>query len=196
MFKKLVIASAVFAVSSGALAGHTYKDYKGEAPCPVYQYMAGPYLGFSAGVRNNYSGSPAVYKGLEGTLSGGWGWMLDPSWYLAGEIFVGDSINLKNYKNIDGSSVKSTWSYGLDILPGFMLTDHVLAYLRAGVLRTRFNDQGSNKTGWQVGLGGQTNIMGNWDARMEYVYSYYGKVSGIGHPQADQFNFGVVYKFI
>lgn len=199
MFKKIVIASAVLAASSVAFAGHNYKgDYKGEtvAPCPTYQFMAGPYLGLSAGVRNNYTGTPVVYKGLEGTISAGWGWMLDPMWYLAGEIFAGDSINLKNYKAADGSSVKSTWSVGIDILPGFMITDHVLAYLRAGWVRTRFNDQGTNKSGWQIGLGGQTNLWANWDLRGEYVYSYYGKVNAIGHPQADQFNLGIIYKFI
>lgn len=199
MFKKLLIASAVLVMgSSVSFAGkHHYKgeDYKGERMvCPTYQFTAGPYLGLSVGPRTNYTGTPTVYKAIEGTLSAGWAGMLDPMWYLAAEIFVGDSAQIEDYKN-SGNGVKSTWSYGLDIIPGFMITDHVLAYLRAGVIETRFQDQGQNKTGWQVGLGGQTNVYQNWDIRGEYVYSGYGKVSGIGKVSADQFNFGVVYKW-
>src|SRR5262245_370254 len=104
MFKKLVIASAVFAASSGiAIAGHSYKgdrDYKGEVAtptcptCPTYTYLCGPYVGLSASVRNNYTGTPVVYKGLEGILSLGYGGAVSPMFYLAGELFVGDSIQL------------------------------------------------------------------------------------------------------
>lgn len=203
MFKKLLIASVILAsASSVALANHrSYKaerDYKNEmpAPCPTYQFAAGPYLGLSFGPRVNYTGDPVVYSGLEGTLSGGYAAMLSPVWYLAGEIFVGDSFNLKNYKDSSGNGVKSTWSYGIDIIPGFMITDYVLGYVRAGVVRTRFSDIGKNSTGWQIGLGGQTNVYQNWDVRGEYVYTAYNSLTLIGKPQASQFNLGVVYKFV
>lgn len=206
MFKKLVIASAVFAASSGiAFAGHSYKgdrDYKGEmaAPtcptCPTYSYLCGPYVGASLGVRNNYTGEPSVvYKGIEGILSLGYGGAVSPMFYLAGELFVGDSAQVRNFK-FNGNGVKSTWSYGFDLIPGIMLTDYVMGYVRAGVVRTRFSDQGTSATGWQVGIGGQTNLCQNWDLRGEYVFSAYRSVTGIGHPQADQFNLGVVYKFM
>jgi len=200
MFKKLLIASAVLVTSSSvAFAGHSYKgerDYKGEmSPCPAYAFAAGPYLGLSVGPRTNITGTPTAYKGLEGTISAGWGTMLNPSWYLAGEIFGSDSIQLENYTN-NGAGVKTSWSYGLDIIPGYMITDYVLAYMRAGVVRTRFTDQSVNKNGWQVGLGGQTNLYQNWDLRGEYVYSQYSSVSGIGKPSSDQFNLGIVYKFL
>lgn len=197
MFKKLLIASAVLTVSSVAFANHhSYKgDYKGEAPCPTYQFQAGPYLGVSLGDRTNYSGSPTVYKGLEGTLSAGYAGMLTPSFYLAGEIFGGDSWNLKDVKGAT-PGVRSSWSYGLDLIPGYMITDYVLAYLRVGVVRTRFSDQGNSSTGWQVGVGGQTNLWDNWDLRSEYIYSNYSSLSGLGKPNANQFNVGLVYKFV
>lgn len=200
MLKKILVSGVVLALtSSAALAGHNYKgDYKGEvvAPCPTYQYLTGPYLGLSAGVRNNYTGAPVVYKGLEGTISAGYSALLTPSFYLAGEIFAGDSIKLKDYKAADGSGAKSTWSYGISLLPGYMITDHVLGYVRLGGLNTRFSDQGTTKSAWQVGVGGQTNVYENWDIRGEYVYSNYSKVSAIGKVQVDQFNLGVVYKFV
>ena len=208
MYRKLVIATAILAASSSvAFAGKNYKgDYKAEAaPCPSYSYMTGPYVGLSVGVRDNYSGTPTVYKGFEGTLSGGWGFMFSPMFYLAGEIFVGDSANIKDFKEETGTGdgVRSSWNYGVSIIPGMMITDHVLAYVRVGGTWTNFTEahnHGSstdNKGAWQVGVGGQTNVFQNWDVRAEYIYSGYGKVTkSIGNVGADQFNVGVVYKFI
>jgi len=199
MFKKLIISSAIMAVCSGiAFSYPSYKgeriDYKGEAcpTCVTYSFLPAPYLGLSVGVRNNYSAAPAVYKGLEGIISLGYGGIVSPSFYLAAELFGGGSINLKNYTN-SGVSVKSTWSYGLDIIPGIQLTDPVVGYVRLGVVRTRFNDVG-NATGWRAGVGGQTNLWPNWDLRGEYVYTYYNSVGGM-NPQSDQFNLGLIYKF-
>lgn len=205
MFKKLLVSTAVLALSSTAFAGHNYKGegkckdtYKDMNPCPCYQYMAGPYLGLSAGVRNNYSGTPNVYKGIEGTISAGYAAMLTPEWYLAGEIFGSDSAQLKNYNSIGSPGVKTSWNWGLSLIPGYMLTDHVLGYIRLGGIQSHFtgNGQSVNKSGWQIGLGGQTNLYDNWDLRGEYVYSQYGSISNVGKPAADQFNLGIIYKFI
>lgn len=198
MFKKLLIASAVLALSSGAFA-HSYKgEYKdmGPAPCPTYTYTTGPYIGLSIGPRVNITGHPVAFKGFDGVLSLGWGMLFPPMWYLAGELFAGGSANLKNYKDADGHGVRSTWSWGGSIIPGFMLTDHVLAFLRVGAQRTRFSDVSVHKTGWHVGLGGQTNVYQNWDVRAEYIYSQYGSTDNIGKPTTDQFLLGVVYKFV
>jgi opacity protein-like surface antigen len=198
--KKLVIASAILAASTSvAFANASYKgeDYKGEMaqPCPTYQFLAGPYLGLSIGPRINYSGTPTAYSGGEGTLSAGYAAMVNPDFYLAGEILGGGNVQFKDFKNA-GNGSKTTWTYGIDIIPGYMITDHVLGYLRAGVVRSRFTDQGTNATGWQVGLGGQTNIYQNWDLRGEYVYTNYNSVTGVGKPQGNVFNLGVLYKFV
>lgn len=203
MFKKLAIASAVLAASSSVVFAASYKgDYKGEAivPCPTYNLIAAPYIGGSLGVRNNYSGSPAVFKGLDGNLSLGYGGIIAPAWYLAAEAFVLGTINLKDMPNsatgYPSGSVRSTWAYGLDVLPGYMITNYVMAYLRAGISETYFNNQGVYRFGWRVGAGGQTNIYQNWDLRGEYVYTYHNRISAIGRPNTDLFNVGVVYRFV
>lgn len=202
MFKKLLIASAVFAVSSGmAFAGHaSYKgEYKGEvaAPCPVKTFAAGPYIGLSIGGRNNYAGTPAVFKGLDGILSVGYGAMLNPSWYLAGELYGMGTANLKDMNNLPPvASTKSSWSWGGSVIPGFMVNDSVLAFLRVGGQSTRFNGAGATKGGWHVGLGGQTNVYENWDIRGEYIYESYGSVANVGKISSDRFVAGVVYKFV
>jgi opacity protein-like surface antigen len=204
MLKKLLVATAIFSISStAAFARHVYKDdamdYKNEVPrppCATARFGSGAYLGLSVGARTNYTRTPVVYKGLEGTLSLGYAEMLAPNFYLAGELFGGDSAQLVNYRDIASNGVRSTWSYGFDLIPGVLLTDSVLGYLRAGVVRTRFNNQGSNANAWQAGLGMQTNVAANWDLRLEYIYSIYRSVNLIGNPNSDQYNLGLVYKFM
>jgi len=200
-FKKLLIASAVIALSTNvAFAAHAYKgDYKGEqaAPCPscpVHSF-GGPYVGVSLGNRTNYTGTPTVFKGIDGILSAGYGAMLYPSFYLAGEVFALWTAKVKDMTN-NGNSAKSNWSFGLDVLPGYLITDNFLGYLRLGAVRTRFNGQGTTKTGWQAGLGAQTNLAQNWDLRAEWVYSGYGSASGVGKLNSEQVNVGLVYKFV
>lgn len=226
MFKKLVIASAVAAaaISGVAQAGHVYRgDYKCEAPCaapcstPCCQpFCAAPYVGFSLYPRTVIAGRPAAYKGFGGNLFAGYGAMMSCNFYLAGELFVGDTWKLKSYRShtrrlddgrtiADGGSAKTTWDVGASIIPGFLITDCVLTYLRLGATDTRFsnnnnhghhNNNNKSKVGWHVGLGGQTTICQNWDLRGEYIYTQYGSISHVGHPQSDQFNLGVVYKFL
>lgn len=204
MFKKLVIATAVLAASSSIAFAANYKgDYKGEkmAPCPTYSYTAGPYIGVSIGPIINVTSAPMAFEAFSGTLSVGWAGMLTPSFYLAGELFGQGNASIKNY-SVNNASAKSTWTYGLDVIPGYMLTDYVLGYLRLGVGRAQFSESGpsgnsnNNSTAWRLGVGGQTNLYQNWDLRGEYVYNGYGSVSNVGKVQSSQFNIGVIYKFI
>jgi len=193
----------ILGASSGVAFAHDYKGersaYKGEAPCPTYTYMAGPYLGASIGPIVNITGSPASFEGYAGNLNAGYGAFLAPKFYLAGEIFVEGIGQFKNQNSTTGVSPKQTSAYGVDIIPGYLITDYVLGYLRAGVERGHFNNTGSgssNVTGWRVGLGGQTNVYQNWDLRGEYVFNKYSSISTIGKVSSNQFNLGVVYKFV
>ncbi len=209
MLRKLSLASLLFIVCSNfAMANHMHnKDmnrhkhnddnnmamYKGEVqpmPAPHYYYN-GPYLGVSLGDRVNYTSTPTVYNGLEGNLSAGYAFVME-SFYFAGEIFVGDSAVLQNYAN--NGSARSTWSYGLSLIPGILMNDTVLGYLRLGILNTNFTTNNNNATGGQVGLGLQTAITERWDLRGEYIYDFYRSVSYIGNPKSAQFNLGLVYK--
>jgi opacity protein-like surface antigen len=213
MFKKLLIASTVLVASSTvAFAGHaSYKgDYKGEqlapvAPCATASFGVGPYLGLSIGPRVNVTTIPSSFVGFDGTASLGYGMMAYPNFYLAGEIFGGGSANIKAYKNANGTSPRSTWNYGASVLPGVMINNDVLGYLRAGVVRSRFTSvrpngstvsSNKNLTGFQVGGGAQTNVAPNLDVRGEYVYSQYQNTSVLNKVQGHQFNLGLVYKFM
>jgi opacity protein-like surface antigen len=191
MLKKVLTATILTASSSLVFAGTM------GTPCPAYNYLAGPYVGASVGPITNVAGAPANYQGFEGTLSVGWGHLMNRSLYIAGEFFGGSNARLKNSSIAgDPTSVASSYQYGFDIIPGFMITDHVLGYFRAGVVRTQFNDVNVGRTGWQVGIGGQTNVYRNIDIRGEFIYSQYNAITGVGTPRSDQFNLGLVYKFV
>lgn len=213
MLKKIFILGVALATcSSTVFARSLYKGecYKDEViPCkaPIY-FCAGPYLGLSLGPRVNYTGAPTVFNGIEVIGSAGWGWMVTPDFYLAAEVFGGDSFDVKEYP-IPGQgkagSIRTTYDYGASLLPGIMINDTVLAYLRLGYIGAHFRNEpnticncqnGANRNGWQVGLGGESNLCGGWDLRGEYVYSQYSSLPRVGTPRTHQFTLGLLYKFI
>lgn len=173
MLKKSVIISAIFLSSMNVAFANT-----------------GPYIGGSLGAE---TGS---YSGLAATLFGGYGATFSGRYYLGGELFADTTADLDAFN-------KKTTSLGFSILPGVMLSDTTLAYLRAGLVRSHFVNQsflGSERssatsTGKQAGLGLQTNFAKQWDVRGEYTYTKYNSLAGVSAPHTNQFNVGVIYKF-
>lgn len=174
MFKKLVIASAVLAISGAAFAN-------------------APYFGVSVGEKTNSSNNRNA-RGVPATLSVGYGALVSQSVYMAGEIF-----GTAGTANVSDNGLKSTYGYGVSFIPGVMISDHTMGYARIGAVRTRFTPTGlSNRsvTGGQLGLGLQTSLMQSWDLRGEYTYTAYSSLSGVsGSPRSDEFTVGLVYKF-
>lgn len=214
MLRKIFISCLIFSASTSlAFAarykGEThYKSYKGEivqpvpvadfTPCLTYNILPGPYIGLNPEIRTNYNQTASVYKGLDGTVFAGYA-MLNSSFYLAGEIFAQHGVTLQNYRNninanLNPVGVKTTWGTGLSILPGFLVADTLLGYLRFGGIVTHFQDVGQSATGGQVGIGLEGTVSESWDLRAEYTYSFYQSMSGIGSPRSDQFRLGVLYK--
>lgn len=119
---------------------------------------------------------------------------IQPSFYLGGEIFgTPGSIQLKNNTS-SGTSARNSYSYGASILPGTPITDTVLGFLRIGVIETRFTSASATRAGGQLGLGLDTALNCNWNLRMEYTYTMYGSVTGIGAPKSDWVGLGLTYK--
>ena len=95
-----------------------------------------------------------------------------------------------------GSYVKSTYGFGGSLIPGVYLTDHTLGYARLGVVDSHFKGEEDGVFGGQVGLGMQTDVGKNLSLRGEYVFTAYRSFNGNSSPKSDQFNVGIVYKFI
>lgn len=210
MLKKTLLSTAILALTSNIALAGTMGAVAAQAS-EKYTYKAGPYAGFSVGPRIMLTGTPLQYVGIEFTLSGGYGHLWNQRFYLGGEVFGGNSVRMKNYgvEFIPGrfaiSNVRSTWSYGFDAIPGVMLNEKTLGYLRGGVVNTAFqiatdfSSRETHATGWRAGAGIQTNIYKNLDLRLEYVYNqFYRQTQPViwGHPHINLFNFGVAYRFV
>ncbi len=177
MYKKLLIASAILATSS-----------------TVALASGAPYLGASLGVVDN-TANTGSFRGMPLTINGGYGATVNQSIYLGGELFgVLGTSTLDKHTTRSNPSLKTTYGYGVSFIPGYMLSDHTMAYARVGVVKTHFSNIDDTATGGQVGLGLQTSVTQNWDVRGEYDYTKYRRINGVS-PQSDAFNLGLVYKF-
>jgi opacity protein-like surface antigen len=176
MFKKIMIASAILAVSSS-----------------VAFATGAPYLGASLGQKTNTS-TFANFRGVTGNVFVGYGATIGEGVYLGAEVFVNVAT-----ASISDNGLKSTTGFGASFIPGLLISDHTMGFVRVGVVRTSFSPSGLSKTSvtaGQLGVGLQTNLMQNWDLRGEYDYDAYNSLSGLnGKPRSDEFNLGLIYKF-
>ncbi|MCD6039796.1 MAG: hypothetical protein K0S27_1196 [Gammaproteobacteria bacterium] len=178
MFKKIVIASTILAMSSSIAFAN-----------------ASPYVGAALGVITNTSTTANSFRGGPVDFFAGYGATINTNTYLGAEVFATPFTATISNSSLNAASIKTTYSYSASILPGVMFSDHTLGYVRAGVVKSHFSQVSQNKTGAQLGLGMQTNLTQDVDLRAEYVFSAYGKVSTAGSPRTDAFKLGLVYKF-
>jgi opacity protein-like surface antigen len=137
------------------------------------------------------------FMGLTPRLSVGYGGNLyDSPVYLAGEIFGSPrGATLHNHR---GTTVglKPKYSLGVSFIPGICLDSVLLAYLRLGIIDTKFDNLDASRMGAQGGVGLQYNMTASWDIRADYTYTGYRSVKPyIGSPKSDEYALGLVYRF-
>lgn len=178
MLKKLILASTTMALTAGVAFANP-----------------APYIGAGLGINTNTS-STGNYRSMPFNVLAGYGGLIDQSFYLAGEL----NATLGAAEISDVGIMKTTYSYGVSILPGVMLSDKTLAFARIGLVNTRFTDQDARtKPGAQFGIGLQTAVTQNVDLRGEYDYTAYrsfnqSTYARATNPRTDAFNLSLVYK--
>jgi opacity protein-like surface antigen len=162
-----------------------------------------PYLGAGLGIVGNTSNvkingtsfSGGSYRGVPINVFAGYGGPVNQSLYFAGEVFA----TLTTMNLSDNNSMKTTYSYGISALPGVMLSDYTIAFLRVGVLQSRFSEgDAETTTGGQVGFGLKTSLTQNVDLRGEYDYVAYRSKNVTGgsiSPRSDQTSISLIYNF-
>jgi opacity protein-like surface antigen len=186
MFKKVLLGIAILTSTIGVASAAG----------------AAPYIGAGLGVTTNTQNSSSLfgsYRGVPFNVFAGFGGVVTESFYLAGEV----AGTLGTAVVSDYGSLKTTYGYGVSILPGVMLSDHTLAFARAGVVRSRFSEVSQTQTGGQFGVGLQTGLTQNLDLRGEYDFTAYRKITtalipGVNmstSPRQDAFTLSLVYKF-
>jgi len=154
-----------------------------------------PYVGISTGIVNNSASNGNIFRGMPVNIFAGYGAVLNQTIYLAGELTgTLGTFGFNNNNTVLGSSgLRSSYGYGVSFIPGFMLNDRTVAYARAGLVGTRFNNANKTVLGGQFGLGMQTTVMQNWELRGEYDYTTYRSFQN-SSPRSDAFTMGLVYK--
>lgn len=187
MFKKFLVASSLLVLSLN-----------------VAQANPSPYLGANIGMNlntidngsTNFPGNQigTNYRGVPFNVFAGFGGSVSESFYLAGEV----NATLGNATVSNNGNLKTTYGFGASVIPGIMLSDHTLGFVRGGVVDTKFSDIKANRTGVQIGAGMQTSLTSNVDLRGEYDFTGYKSINKFdfsGNPHSDTFNVGLLYKF-
>jgi opacity protein-like surface antigen len=177
MLKKLALGTMIFIAS-------TTLSYAGI-------FYMGPSLQYES-----IKGDGASYQTLSPRLTVGYAEKLEYPYYLAGEIFaVAGNIN----GHPDGSGLENTPSFGISILPGFMVSDNTFLYGRLGTVATSFSAANSYTWGGQIGAGVETAITDTWDIRTEYIFTQYGEIndgnSSLGSPHSNLVAVGFIHRF-
>jgi len=207
------LANNNYKIYKGEPSYHTRPIYKGEIsaqqpppslveskfPCRTFAITPGPYLGIDPSLVTVYNNTSSVFKGLEGTVFAGYA-LLSSNFYLAGEIFAQHGTQITDYRNnlnnnLNSTGLKTSWGAGLSILPGLVLADTILGYLRLGAIETHFDEAAYTAPGGQVGIGIEGSVSESWDVRAEYIFTWYKSINNLGSPRSDQYRLGVLYKF-
>jgi len=152
------------------------------------------YIGPSLLVKANTAPSSSSRE-ASARMSAGYGGTLSVAQgiYIAGELFfVPSSLEIST----NGTpKLKTTYSYGLSFIPGLMIGDGTMVFIRAGLVRTDFSTQSKSIMGLQMGVGIQIKLTQSWDLRGEYNYNAYHTITGVGAPRSDWLGLGGVYNF-
>jgi outer membrane immunogenic protein len=143
----------------------------------------------------NWQVSPTWVLGLEGDF----GWANNHG-TLASRIPGLGALNTGSFAEVKGS-----WDASVRGRAGYLVTPHLLAYATGGVAvqhmqaittcpaegvvcsnvpgaNTLSFSNSSDRVGWTVGGGLETNLTQNWLARVEYRYSDFGNFSFVAIP--------------
>lgn len=189
MKSKLILAGMAAAVLLAAPLGAQaadlgYPRYRAPAyMAPAYASWTGFYVGLNAGYGFGSSDwdVPAVSPSPEGALVGGTlGYNLQTGlwvWGLEGDV---DWSDMKGSVDCLGGTceTKNDWLGTARLRLGFAGWNNWLAYLTGGaafgdVKATNAGLISASKTkfGWTVGLGIEYAFLGNWSAKLEYLYA-------------------------
>ena len=186
MKKCLVLAALAAATLCSAPAIAADQSRPNRAPTNIGYHGPAPYSwdGFYVGVQAGGSRSLADATATSGGFSGS-GSVSESGWNAG--AYAGYNFQYGNF--VFGPEVELGTGKGMPIggavrgRLGYLLTDRFLAYGAVGWQMSRVNfDSGigswsENRSGWNLGAGGEYAITPKWHARVEYVYADLGTAS-------------------
>jgi outer membrane immunogenic protein len=197
---KRVLLACVSALGLAAMAGAANAAdlprrpaYPAKAPAylaPVYNWT-GPYVGINAGGawgNSNWSGNPTGDFDVSGGLVGatiGYNWQVPNNFVLGveGDVAWTNISGSTNNNCAAGCETANNWLATVRGRVGYAY-DRILPYITGGIAfgdieATRPGTAGTSgtETGWTLGGGIEFALVGNWSAKVEYLYVDLGSVA-------------------
>lgn len=136
------------------------------------------------------------FQGMNPRLAAGYGGMANSMLYLAAELFaLPFTATINNNPTLVGS-LKTSYSWGASLIPGYFFDDSVMGYVRLSYVATRFENLSTTKSGYEAGLGVDVGWTENWNVFGEYDYAKYRTINNVGGPRAGLYILGLKYKFV
>ena len=152
------------------------------------------YVGMMMGIQN-ISTSTARFRGMRPGAFIGYGQMMSEDFYLAGELNASFSATISDNADAGAESTRSTFMTTLGILPGMMINNVSMTYLRIGGAYSRFSGASANLYGLVTGLGLETALTPDWSMRIEYDLTTFRGSSGLSTPRSDEAFMSMKYTF-
>jgi len=180
MIKKLLCVSSLLLLGTTAVAS----------------FMPSPYVGGGIGIITNNDTRFGVFRGLPLRFFAGYGGIINTRLYLAGEL--GATVVTGELAN-NSYGLETNTNYMVSIIPGFMLNDNTLGFVRVGALKTWFKDPKEGSFGSRLGFGLETTVMPNLTVRGEYDLTIYQAIHRGGmkrSPRSDGGSIDLIYRFV
>lgn len=154
---------------------------------------ANTYVGGSVGMQD-VTASPSYYRGIRPGLFIGYGGMYDTDFYMAGELSGSLVSTLTDDYEVRNQSLRISPNFGLSFIPGAMLAQASMGFLRLGGAYGYFADANTWRWGAIFGAGLETAFTPCWSVRAEYDYTVYRSMP-VGTPRSDEFVVSLKYTF-
>ncbi len=207
-YHKPLAANTVMGISGSTTANYSQKWYllsldyqlgsiKDRSSHQPELRFTGPYLGFNAGVRtqalrdewtdgNPESNDIFQANGTFESIKVGYGYQMSPWFYLGAEIFAGSAQQVEPVQ-FNSAFNKEKQSLGASLLPGYIIDESNLLFMRIGYIRTGFqglvnSGNGSiyskQANGVELGLGYEAALIQALSLVIEYDYNRYAEIKG------------------
>lgn len=160
----------------------------------INAHATNTYVGLMAGIQD-ITTSSARFRGFRPGAFIGYGQMMSNDFYLAGELTGSFGAVITDSSSTDSNSVRTTLMSTIAILPGMMINNAALLYMRLGGAYARFSSAGMNLYGVVGGAGLEAAMTPDWSLRFEYDFTSFRSSGSLNSPKSDEMMLSLKYTF-
>src|SRR3990167_9975642 len=154
-------------------------------------YAGNTYVGGSLSMQR-ISATSSQYTGYRPGLFIGYGQEYPDCYYLGGEFLGSMTGATSDSYVLRDISLRMAPVYSLSLIPGMLITEDTMGFLRLGIGVGKLKASARWLTGYVLGAGVDVPLSPSWDIRFEYDYTLYNHI-GIGNPQSHELMLSLKY---